>query len=169
VAALMALGSWVALPLGPVPLVLTNFVLLLAALALGPGRSSAAVGLYLTAGALGFPVFAGGRGGLVFLLGPTGGYLLGYALAAAVAGAVAAAGRGRWAADLLAAGLGLAAIYLCGLPWLKLQSQLPWSQALALGLLPFLPGDLLKAGLAVALARRLRPALSAGAAAGGPR
>lgn len=155
-AALAAVGAYVYLPLGPVPVVLTNLFVLLAGLLLGPRGGATAMGLYLLAGAAGFPVFAGGRGGLVFLLGPTGGYLFGFLPAAALAGWVAQRGRGRVAADVAAALLGAACIYAVGLPWLKLSAGLSWSSTLTLGLLPFIAGDLLKAALAVVVVRRLR-------------
>ena len=77
-AALTAVGAFLALPIGPVPIVLQNMFVFLAGLLLGSRWGLASVGVYLLAGAVGLPVFAGGLGGLGRLIGPTGGYLIGY-------------------------------------------------------------------------------------------
>lgn len=76
--ALMAAGAYIAVPVGPVPIVLQNMVVLMAGLLLGVRWGMAALLLYLFMGACGLPVFAGGTGGIGRLFGPTGGYLLGY-------------------------------------------------------------------------------------------
>jgi biotin transport system substrate-specific component len=77
-AALIAAGAYMALPIGPVPIVLQNLFVFLSGLLLGPRWGVASIGVYLMAGALGLPVFAGGVGGIGRFAGPTGGYLLGY-------------------------------------------------------------------------------------------
>ena len=77
-AALIAVGGYLAIPIGPVPIVLQNLFVLVAALLLGSKWGSAAVAVYLLAGACGLPVFAGGGGGLGHLFGPRGGYLFGF-------------------------------------------------------------------------------------------
>jgi biotin transport system substrate-specific component len=91
-AASIAVGAFIAipLPLSPVPIVLQNFFILLIALVLGPRMGTASVALYLLLGALGLPVFAGGKGGLAHFFGPTGGYLAGFLLSAWVTGVLAA-------------------------------------------------------------------------------
>ena len=77
-AALTAVGAFLAIPIGPVPIVLQNMFVYLAGLLLGGRWGLASVGVYLLAGACGLPVFAGGLGGISRLIGPTGGYLIGY-------------------------------------------------------------------------------------------
>ncbi|MDQ1330177.1 MAG: biotin transport system substrate-specific component, partial [Thermodesulfobacteriota bacterium] len=77
-AALTAVGAYIAIPVGPVPIVLQSLFILLAGLLLGSTWGVAGVGIYLLAGAFGLPVFAGGAGGIGRFLGPTGGYLLGF-------------------------------------------------------------------------------------------
>lgn len=163
-AALMAAGAFLIIPIGPVPVVLQNLFVLLAGLILGPRGGLAAVAVYLLAGALGLPVFAGGSGGLARFLGPTGGYLVGYLPAVAVVGLISrrarpAVGRQVVIWDLLAMLAGMLLIYSCGLFWLKTVTGLNWPQSLALGLFPFLPGDALKIAAAVPLARGLRALL----------
>jgi len=161
-AALTAAGTFIAVPVpgSAVPVGLQNLFALLSGLVLGPLLGTAAVLCYLALGAIGLPVFAGAKGGIAHFFGPTGGYLLGYALCALVAGLIAGRPRaGRkspvW---LLAAAaiLGFAAIYLPGVLRLKVVLKADWAKALALGLLPFLVGDAAKAAVAVAVAGRLR-------------
>ena len=77
-AALTAAGGYIQLPIGPVPIVLQNLFVLVAGLILGPRWGLTSMGIYLLLGLVGFPVFAGGKGGLAHLMGPTGGYLLGF-------------------------------------------------------------------------------------------
>jgi biotin transport system substrate-specific component len=163
-AALIAAGTFISipLPLSPVPLVLQNFFALLAGLVLGPMLGLGATLLYLLVGAIGAPVFAGAKGGIAHFFGPTGGYLAGYALCAAVAGLVAGKPEGvgptRWGRIVLAAVLGLLAVYIPGVVRLKMVLAADWPKALGIGLLPFLPGDGIKAVLAILLAPRLRRA-----------
>jgi biotin transport system substrate-specific component len=92
-------------------------------------------------------VFAGGLSGRPVLLGPTGGYLVGFVPAAAIAGWLAG---GRRPLGLRVAGMVLATsvVYVVGVPWLAVVAGLSLSAAVALGLVPFLPGDALKAALA---------------------
>jgi len=161
-AALISVGAYIAVPLPgtPVPVVLQNLFIMLAALLLGPGWGLAAVLVYLSLGTLGLPVFAGGAGGFARFLGPTGGYLLGYVPAALAIGFVSRLGaRRRWWRDALALLAGELLVYGIGLPWLKAAIHADWAKALSAGLLPFLPGDAVKAALAVVLAGRLSPLL----------
>ena len=85
-AALAAVGAYIHIPIGPVPIVLTTLFALLAGLLLGSRWGLASMGLYVLVGAMGMPVFAGGQGGLAHLFGPRGGYLFGFVLAAWVTG-----------------------------------------------------------------------------------
>jgi biotin transport system substrate-specific component len=169
-AALIAVGAYIhiPIPLGPVPIVLQNLFVLLAGLLLGSRWGLASVGIYLLVGAIGLPVFVGGKGGLAHFLGPTGGYLLGFAACALVTGYVSDALRnyassktlGSYALnDVLAVTVGSLVVYLFGVPWLKAVTAMSWEKAVLVGMLPFLPGDALKAAAAVLLARAVRPML----------
>ncbi len=155
--ALIAIGAYISIPIGPVPIVLQNFFVLLSALLLGSKLALSSVFVYLFLGALGLPVFAGGTGGIAHFFGPTGGYLLSYLPAVVVTGLVARPRNRslsprvtRVIAALLA---GTACIYLLGVPWLKFATQMNWNTAVTAGLLPFLPGDLLKIVVAVLVGR----------------
>ena len=144
-----ALAAQIAIPVpwSPVPVTGQTFAVLLSGATLGARRAFLAQALYLVEGASGLPVFAGGAAGLAILAGPTGGYLAAFPLAAAVTGALAGRGWDRRFATMFAAMLiGSAVIFALGL--IQLSRFLPAAQVLGAGLLPFIPGDLVKSGLA---------------------
>jgi len=159
-AALIAAGAYLALPIGPVPIVLQNFFIFLSGLLLGPRWGAASVGVYLMAGALGLPVFAGGIGGIGRFAGPTGGYLLGYLPAVFVIGWISKKSKGRGALDVLAMVCGSIVIYTCGVSWLKVLSGMTLAKTLAVGMYPFILGDGLKIAAAVPIVKALRPIIS---------
>jgi len=161
-AALLAASAWIAVPLGGgVPLTFQTFIVVLAGLVLSPRAAGAAIGVYLLLGAAGVPVFAGVRGGLGVLAGPTGGYLWGF-LAAAV---IIAASRGlferrtsRRLAEVLACGWGLLVIYVLGWAQLALVTGMGPAEAFFAGVAPFIAIDAIKAAVALGVARALRRA-----------
>ncbi len=161
-AALTAAGTFISIPLpfSPIPVVLQNLFTILAGLVLGPIGGSLAVALYLLAGALGAPVFAGASGGFARFLGPTGGYLLGYLLSALIAGLIAGRPRTTKPAPgwkiILATILGLLSVYIPGILRLKQLMNLSWPEVFIAGGLPFLAGDAVKGIVAAAIAPRLR-------------
>ena len=156
-AALIAVGAFIAIPIGPVPIVMQNFFVLLTGLLLGPRWGLAACGVYLLAGALGLPVFAGGTGGLGRFFGPTGGYLLAYLPAVFLTGWIAGGRKHSMIRDALAMVLASGVIYGLGVSWLKMSTGMGWSKAIGVGMLPFLLGDVLKIIAAAAVARATRP------------
>jgi biotin transport system substrate-specific component len=156
-AALMTAGAYISIPLGPVPIVLQNMFVFLAGLLLGSRWGLASVGVYLLAGACGLPVFAGGMGGIGRIVGPTGGYLIGYLPAVFITGYISAKGGARIGYDILAMIGGTIILYACGVTWLKTLTEMPWAKALAVGMFPFLIGDALKIVAAAVIARAIRP------------
>lgn len=137
------------LPFSPVPVTGQTLAVLLVGALLGSRRGPASVLLYLAQGLMGLPVFAGGASGPAYALGPTGGYLVGFVAAAFAVGRLAEWGWDRHLGTTLAAMLaGNAVLYVCGLAWLSL---FVGRQAVALGMLPYLAGDLLKMAVAGAL------------------
>ncbi len=156
-AALIAAGAYLALPIGPVPIVLQNLFVFLSGLLLGPRWGVASIGVYLMAGALGLPVFAGGVGGIGRFAGPTGGYLLGYLPAVYVIGWISKNSKGRVAVDVLAMVCGSIIIYTCGVSWLKMLSGMTLARTLVVGMYPFILGDVVKIAAAIPIARALRP------------
>ena len=139
------------LPFTPVPITGQTLVVALAGMTLGPRRGALAVGLYLAEGALGLPVFSGGGSGVAHFAGPTGGYLAGFVLSAASAGWFAERGWDRcpWraAVAMLASSLW---VFLLGAAVLSLHVG-GLANALRLGVLPFVPGDLVKTAIATVL------------------
>jgi biotin transport system substrate-specific component len=158
-AGLMAAGAFIQVPMGPVPIVLTNLFVLLAGLLLGARWGAASAALYLLIGAIGLPVFSGGRGGLAHFFGPTGGYLLGYVLSAGTTGFISARFHRSINGSVIAVLLGSLILYGLGVPWLKAVTHMSWNKAWLVGMVPFLPGDFLKALTAVLLFRSLKPIL----------
>ncbi len=141
-------------PFYPVPMTMQTFVVLMIGTAYGWRLGAATVALYLLQGTLGLPVFAGTpeKGlGLAYMVGPTGGYLVGYLVAAAATGALASLGWDRRASTTVLSMLaGNVIIYAFGLAWLG--AVVGWDKpVLAWGLTPFLLGDLLKLALAAAV------------------
>lgn len=134
----------VPLPFTPVPIVLSDFAVLLVGLMLGPALGFAALALYLLEGAAGLPVLSPfGLGGVAQLLGPTAGYLLAYPLIAATAGAVRRVLQpvaGFFVASLLGAAAATAVLLVSGAAWLAHLHHLSPATAWTLAVLPFLLG-----------------------------
>ena len=150
--AFLAALAQVRLQLGPVPFTGQTLGVLLLGSAYGLGLGTLTTAAYVALGTLGLPLFTGWQGGLAHLMGPTGGYLIGFVLASALLGWLAQRGwdrsYGRTVGAMLLAEL---AIYLPGLLWLHGVLGGSWAQTLALGLVPFLIGDAVKMLLAVGL------------------
>jgi biotin transport system substrate-specific component len=147
---LLTVSAKVQVPFYPVPMTLQTLVVLLIGVAFGWRMGFATVLAYLAQGAMGLPVFAGTpeKGlGLLYMTGPTGGYLVGFALAAATTGWLAECGLDRSAIGTAIAMLaGNAVIYACGLIWLS--NFVGTEKAVTFGMAPFLFGDLVKIVLA---------------------
>lgn len=160
-AALTAAGAYIAIPIGPVPVVLQNMFVFLTGILLGSRWGLASVSVYLLAGLCGLPVFAGGTGGIGRFAGPTGGYLLGYLPAVYVIGLISEKTKSRAVSDTIAMLCGMIIIYACGTSWLKLVTAMNWVKAVAVGMNPvFLAGDVLKIVAAVIIAGALRSVIS---------
>ena len=143
---LLTLSAKVQVPFYPVPMTLQTLVVLLIGVAFGWRMGVATVLAYLAQGAMGLPVFAGTpeKGlGLLYMAGPTGGYLAGFLLAGVVLGALADRGWTRnWQTTAAAMIAGTAIIYLLGVAWLS--QLIGFDKAVQFGLVPFIYGDILK-------------------------
>ncbi|SDQ48182.1 biotin transporter BioY [Quadrisphaera sp. DSM 44207] len=138
----------------PVPITLQTFGVMLAGALLGARRGALAVLVLLALVVAGLPLLAGGRGGLAVLAGPSAGYLLGWPVGAFVIGALLARrpARGAFWWTLVACVVGgIGVVYAFGIPVLAARTDVPLATAAA-GNAVFLPGDLLKAALAAAIA-----------------
>jgi biotin transport system substrate-specific component len=156
-AVLTMIGAWysIPLPVTPIPVTLQVFFVLLSGALLGGRLGGLSQIVYIALGLVGFPVFAGFASGPAVLVGPTGGYLIGFVVGAYVTGKVSQArelASFRWL--ILATMSGLFPIYLLGNLWLWAWFRSPPMILLVAGILPFLPGDITKAILSAYVASR---------------
>jgi biotin transport system substrate-specific component len=143
--ALTAIGALISIPLQPVPIVLSNLFLNIAAALLGGSLGALSQVIYIILGGLGLPVFSGGKAGFGVLLGPTGGYLVGFVIGAFLIGKLVEQKKTPGFAWLVfSMAVGLLVIYSVGVLQLSVVAKLSLEKALAVGVLPFLPGDVLK-------------------------
>jgi biotin transport system substrate-specific component len=155
--ALLTLSAKVNLPLPYVPMTLQTLVVLVIGAAYGWRLGSATVIAYLAEGAIGFPVFAGPAGGLAPLLGPTGGYLLGFVAAAFVTGWLSERGWDRSVPRLFVAmGFGHVLILAAGFVWLAFGMKLGVDKAWLVGIAPFMAASLIKNALGATLVPTIR-------------
>ena len=150
---LLTLSAKIQIPFWPVPMTMQTLVVLMIGMAYGWRLGAATVLAYLVAGAAGLPVFAGtpARGiGVAYMMGPTGGFLLGFLISAAAVGFL---GERGWDRSVLrtavAMVLGQAIITLAGVAWLAVLFNLP--KAIEVGFKPFLAASLLKVALGIVL------------------
>lgn len=171
--ALMAVAAWVTVPLGPVPFTLQTLAVMFVLFALPYKQALVAIGGYLVLGGLGLPVFSSFKGGLAALLGPTGGFIVGFFVAALVAIAVDCLVKrtslfaseeqkslfgthiaaGRLARNLVMGVAFLAVLYVFGWAWLMLGAHLSAEAAFAAAVAPFVIIDVLKMVAAVLIAQ----------------
>ena len=155
--ALTALGSLIVIPLQPIPISLQSLFAGLAGVLLGAYTGALSQVVYVLLGIIGLPVFAGGKAGTGTLLGPTGGYIIGFIAAAFVIGKIIGVKReSGWAWILMAMVVGNLVIYTLGTLYLAYVADLSLLKALMAGVVPFLPGDILKLVVAAWLALKLR-------------
>ncbi|WP_179222009.1 biotin transporter BioY [Inquilinus limosus] len=156
---LMALSAQITIPFWPVPMTMQVCATFLLAGLAGGRLAAAMVVAYLVEATIGLPVLAGGSGGIAPLVGPTGGYLAGFAVAAFLAGEWIRRRPGGLVGTVVPMLAGLGVIYALGCLWLAQFTG--WSAVIAAGVAPFLLGDALKVLLAAAVTvalRRLRRA-----------
>jgi biotin transport system substrate-specific component len=150
---LMWASAKVQVPMWPVPMTMQSFVVLVIGMGYGSRLGAATVGFYLLEGALGLPVFAGTpeKGiGIAYMMGPTGGYLLGFVLAAATVGWLAERGWDRsLPLAVTAMTIGTILLFVPGVAWLTV--LIGFSKAVAAGVMPFLLASVVKLALAAAV------------------
>jgi biotin transport system substrate-specific component len=155
--ALTATGAFIVIPVPPVPITAQTFFLNTAAVLLGGSLGALSQFIYVMLGVVGIPVFSGGKAGIGVIFGPTGGYLLGFIIAAFIIGKIVEARRGAgifW--HIFAMLVGMAIIYSLGITQLALVAKISFKKALAIGMLPFIPGDIIKILLAAIISSRLK-------------
>lgn len=158
--AAFALVPPIPVPVIPVPVTLQTLGVMLAGLVLGPRLGALAVLLYVGLAVLGLPILPGGRGGLAVLVGPTGGFLVGFVVGAWMIGLLAQRVSAKTEMLILARYFmacvvgGILTVYAIGIPWLANVANMSIGQA-AMAVLLFVPGDMIKAALASFVATRL--------------
>lgn len=166
-AILCLLGPFsVPIPFSPVPLSLCTLAVYFTAFILGPGNATCCVAVYLLLGFAGLPVFSGFTGGAGKLLGATGGYLIGYLFVAFISGLFvkkvgSSSAPHNFVLCVFGMILGTVVCYLFGTLWLSYQLTLSFTKALSVGVLPYIPLDILKIILALLLGKSIKKRLSA--------
>ena len=157
-------------PISPVPLSLATLMLYLSIYILGKRHATISCGIYLLIGLVGIPVFSGFAGGAGKLLGPTGGYLIGYLALTYIGGwcvekwnCVGIKGTGAkgvskagYLMQMLGLVLGTTVCYLFGTLWLAYQAGMDFAAAIAVGVLPFAVGDVIKIVIGVLIGNAIR-------------
>lgn len=157
-AALTAAGAYIQIPVpfSPVPVTLQVFFVLLAGSMLKSKWGGLSMVVYTLLGIAGLPVFAGGSSGIGVLLGPTGGYIIGFILAAYIIGKLSEkvenSGRSGFFTNALNMSAGILVIYACGFIQLMFVAEVGPGTAFTLGVIPFLPGEIVKTGVAAYVA-----------------
>ena len=176
-AAIICAGCFIRIPLGVIPIVLQNVLCILCAVLLGGVLGAAPAALFLLAGLIGLPVYSGGTGGIAVWLGPTGGFLPGYLLGAIAASLIAGKpdvsekkiSVKKVIRITIAIVAGLVILYIPGVIrfsyWATAAGKVPAEKtalAYTMGacVIPYIPGDILKAVIAVPVALKLRPVLA---------
>lgn len=144
------------LPFSPVPISLTNLAVYFSAYLLGMKRGTISYCVYLLLGLVGLPVFSSFTSGPSKLLGPTGGYLIGFIFTAVVCGYFADRWNGRLVPSLIGMLLGSAVYYVFGTGWLAYQQHMGFGAAFAFGVLPFIVGDIIKMAVCLLAGSQVR-------------
>lgn len=159
---IIAIAAQIAIPTPPdgIPITMHTLAVVMAALCIGPRLGTLSIVLYIAVGLVGAPVFARSGSGPEVLFGKTGGYIIGFLFCPVVIAAIVRRPDGSirgWGAMITAVLAAHAVVFLVGVPWLALVAgYTPW-RAMEGGLFPFLPGMVLKSGIAVLLGRVAAP------------
>ncbi len=150
-AAVICIVSPFSLPFGAIPLSFSTFAVILISCISPPKHSVAAVIIYILIGAAGLPVFSGFIGGFQQIAGLTGGYIIGYIPCAFSVSFLTARFERSKLVYPLSMAMGIAACYLCGTAWYSFQTDTKFSASLAVCVLPFIVGDIIKIAAASAI------------------
>ena len=144
------------LPISPVPISLGVLGVLLSTYLLGMKWGTVSCLVYLLIGLVGLPVFTGFSGGLGKVLGPTGGYMIGYIFLSLIAGFFTGKWPTKWPMHLVGMVAGTAVMYLFGTLWLGYLMKCSFMEALWMGVIPYIPADLVKIAIALGLGGLIR-------------
>lgn len=159
-AAIICIAAPFSVQVGPIPITLATFAIYLAGAILGGKRGMISVVVYIMLGAVGLPVFSNFNGGFSALLGPTGGYIIGYVPLVLLTGIFAEMNSKKHWTMIIGMILGTAALYTFGTAWFMIMTESSLGRALSLCALPFIPGDALKIVCVAAVAMQLKSKLN---------
>ena len=148
----------IVVPISPVPLSLSTFAIYLTIIILGGKDVVISVALYVMIGFVGLPVFTGFSGGAAKIMGPTGGYIIGYIFLALVSTLVIDE-KAKYFKMFLGLALGTIVLYIFGTLWLAKESNMSFKAALLAGVLPFVVGDIMKIILSILIGVKVRERL----------
>ena len=154
-AALTAAFAQITIPISIIPITLSLVPVYIAGAMLGPVYGGISILVYLLLGLCGLPVFQSFKGGAPVLLGPTGGYIVGFIFTAVITGAIVKIKKDKFFIYPIAMVIGCAVCYAFGTAWFVIQSHTPILSALSLCVVPFIPGDILKIAAASFISHRL--------------
>lgn len=157
--ALMCICGPMSIPIGLVPVSLTNLVLYAAIFLLGTKGTVISYIVYLLLGTFGLPVFSGGQGGIGKLAGPTGGYLIGFIFMVLVMGVIAEKNQFKVVPTYIGMVIATAIAYAFGSVWFMVSRQVGLMATLSTCVFPFIPFDLIKMAAAIVVGREVRAAL----------
>lgn len=157
-AAVTCILAPLSIPIGPVPISLTNFAIYISLYILDWKKGTISYLIYLLIGLVGCPVFSGFTGGIEKLAGPTGGYIIGFIPMAIIAGIAINKFQKKWV-HFIGMIIGTVVCYAFGILWFCLQSGTPVIAALSICVFPFIPGDLIKMIIAIFVATKIREKL----------
>lgn len=146
----------IAIPISPVPISFTNLAIFFSAILLGWKKGTISFIVYLLIGFAGVPVFSNFTSGPAKLLGPTGGYLIGFIFLALVAGFFVDRFPGKLYIYVLGMVLGMFITYVLGSGWLAYQANMTFEAALFAGVIPYIPGDIVKIMIATILGTTIK-------------
>ena len=155
-AAIICVFAPFSVPVGPIPISLATFAIYLAAAVLGAKKATAATIIYILLGAVGLPVFSSFGSGLGKILGPTGGYIIGFVPLAFIAGYIIDRFDGKKVIIPVALVIGTAVLYAFGTAWFMVQMQKTLHESLMACVIPFLIGDAVKIVAATVISVKLR-------------
>lgn len=158
-AAIICVAAPFSVQVGPIPITLATFAIYLTGAVLGGKRGTVAVIVYIMLGAVGMPVFSNFNGGFSALLGPTGGYIIGYVPLVLLTGIFAEMSSKKHWTMVIGMVLGTVALYTFGTAWFMIMTSSSLGRALSLCALPFIPGDALKIVCVTAVAIPLKSKL----------
>ncbi|MBN7772370.1 biotin transporter BioY [Clostridium aminobutyricum] len=146
----------IAIPISPVPISFTNLAIYFSAVILGWKKGTISFIVYLLIGFVGVPVFSNFTAGPAKLLGPTGGYLIGFIFMALITGLFVDKFPGKTYMYVIGMVIGTIITYVLGTVWLAYQANMTFQVALSAGVIPYIPGDIIKIAIATVLGTTIK-------------